>query len=270
MMIAVTLTILWGCSSSDDDDVKNNNLFLRNTGGLHGIKVDNPPHWGFFPYTPAGDIEGMPDWKEVDFYDYDNNMTAIVFVSTDLGIDVTERDRMAAIINGEVREVCKPVLYKIPDTEKPLWCFMLYIPYMSGDGDVELQYYNALRNQTYVEKNQFNVNDDTVGDDDVFVFTLRPMACRNFILPSNMPFTPTPNDELAVFIGDECCGVALLAENYTNQQIWVATFYDMNRSHEKAYVRYYSDEQKTIYETKPFLDIVSNLLVTDLDTLKFI
>ena len=150
--------------------------FLR----MGETSVDNPPHWGFFPYTPAGDIEGMPDWKEVDFYDYDNNMTAIVFVSTDLGIDVTERDRMAAIINGEVREVCKPVLYKIPDTEKPLWCFMLYIPYMSGDGDVELQYYNALRNQTYVEKNQFNVNDDTVGDDDVFVFTLRPMACRNF------------------------------------------------------------------------------------------
>ena len=258
-----------GCGSSDDDEVNNNNGGFKGTSSLHGIKVNNPPKWTFSPETPDGDIVGLPDWKEVDFYDYDNNMTAIVFVSTSLGIEVTDDDRMAAIVNGEVRDVCSPVFYDIPDIEEPLRCFMLYIPFVYGDNDVELQYYNAKRNQTYVEKGQFNVDDDTVGNDNLFIFTLRPMGCRNFALPSNMPFTPTPNDEMAVFIGNECCGVVTLEDNYTKDRVWAATFYDMNRTHQKAYVRYYSDELKTIYETEPFLDIDSDPLVSEVDTLRF-
>ena len=268
MMMAVTLTMLWGCSSSDDDDIKEN-TGLKYTGNLHGIKVADPPKWTFNPTAPAGDIEGMPNWKEVDFYDYDNNMTAIVFISELFDIEVTEGDRMAAIINGEVREVCEPVVYDIPDVDEPLLCFMLYIPYVAGDGEVELQYYNAKKNQTYVEKGQFNVNDDTVGGDELFLFSLRPMGIRYFVLPSNIPFTPSLNDEMAVFIGDECCGVATLDEDYTEKGVWTAIFFDMNRTNEKAYVRYYSDELKTIFETKPYLDIISNPIVADLDTLRF-
>ena len=50
---------------------------------------------------------------------------------------------MAAVINGEVRDVCGPVFYDISDIEEPLRCFMLYIPFVYGDNDVELQYYNV-------------------------------------------------------------------------------------------------------------------------------
>ena len=132
------------CGSSDDDEVNNNNNGgFKSTSSFRGIKVNNPPEWTFSPETPDGDIGGLPDWEEVDFYDYDNNMTVIVFVSTGLGIEVTDDDRMAAIINGEVRDVCGPVFYDIPDIEEPLRCFMLYIPFVYGDNDVELQYYNV-------------------------------------------------------------------------------------------------------------------------------
>ena len=55
---------------------------------------------------------------------------------------------MAAIVDGEVREVCAPVNYDLPDIEESLKCFMLYIPYETDEDDVELQYYNAQTNQT--------------------------------------------------------------------------------------------------------------------------
>ncbi len=266
MMIAATLTLWCGCSSSDDDD--NNKNSCNNNGSQSGEQVANAPGWTFNPSPPAGDIEGLPDWKKVNFYDYDNNMTAIVFVSTDFGTKVTESDRMAAVINGEVRDVCTPVYYNLPD-EKPLLFFMLYIPFNTGEDGVDLQYYNAQRNQTYIQKNQFSVNDDTVGDDDLFLFSLRPMLIQVFTLPKNVPFTPTENDEMAAFIGDECCGVAELSDTVNSERYWAVVAYDMNQRHEKAYIRYYSADTKTIYETEPFLDFTQPLIVNEPYTLQF-
>lgn len=267
MMIAATLAMLWGCSKSDDDDV-NKNENTNNAGGIHGQKVANAPRWTFEMVPPAGDIEGKPDWKEVDFYNYENNMTAIVFVSDIFDVDLTDDDRMAAIVDGEVREVCAPVDYHIPDIEETLKCFMLYIPFETDEDDVELQYYNAQRNQTYRGKDWFSLKDDTVGDDELCVFTLRPMIASYFVLPSHVPFTPTKDDELAVFMGDECCGVGELRE-LDMEDCWLVQAFDMNRRYEKAHIRYYSADTKTVYRTEDFLEIRTNLKLNEPDTLKF-
>ncbi len=268
MMIAATLTMLWGCSKSDDDDV-NNNGNSNNAGGIHGQKVANAPNWTFKMVPPAGDIEGKPDWKEVNFYDYENNMTAIVFVSDLFDVEMTDDDRMAAIIDGEVREVCAPVNYYIPDVEENLKCFMLYIPYETDEDDVELQYYNAQTNQTYIGEHWFDVDDDTVGDDEVCLFTLRPMISAYFVLPDNVPFTRTEDDELAVFMGDECCGLGELCEEPGLTNFWLVQAFNMNRRHEKAHIRYYSADKKTIYQTDDFLDIKTNIILVSPDTLRF-
>lgn len=266
-MIAATLTMLWGCSSSDDDD---NNGGGNNDGGIHGVKVETAPNWTFVPGDIEGDIQGKPDWQEVDFYDFDNNMTAIVFVPPVFGTMLTENDRMAAIINGEVRCVCAPVPYYLPDAnDSPLLCFMLYIPFESNEDGVDLQYYCAQTNQTYIETNAFSVDDDTVGDHDLFFFFLRPMMARYVVLPSGLPFTPTENDEMAVFMGEECCGTAQYLEDPNPQKFWIIEAYDMNRRNEKVYVRYYSDETKSIYESEPLMEIANNLDTEMPDTLKF-
>ena len=190
LMIAASLTMLWGCSSSDDDDTKSTDQ--GGSSPTHSVKVGEAPNWTFETnIIPPGDIQGKPDWDEVNFYDYEDNMTAIVFVSEDFDITVMPDDRMAAIVDGEVREVCTPTLYNIPDVEESLYCFMLYIPFGSEDDSVEIQYYNAKANQTYVAKDAFSVKDYTIGDDELFLYTLRPMSAYYLVVPPNQPFTPS-------------------------------------------------------------------------------
>ena len=77
-MIAATLTMLWGCSSSDDDD---NNGGGNNDGGIHGVKVETAPNWTFVPGDIEGDIQGKPDWQEVDFYDRHRVPCALMMLS---------------------------------------------------------------------------------------------------------------------------------------------------------------------------------------------
>ncbi len=269
LMIAASLTILWGCGSSDGDD-NNPTQGGNNAGGLHGVTVASAPHWTFDTTTPPpGDIQGKPDWNEVNFYDFENNMTAIVFLSNDFGVKISQGDRMAAIVDGEVRDISEPYDYNIPDSE-PVKCFMLFIPFDSDENGVELQYYRSESDQTYIAKNIFSVNDDTVGDDELFLYTLCPMTFRAITLPKDLPFTPSPDDEMAVFIGDECCGVAERQSDTNGTPIWLVSAYDMKRSGEKAHVRYYSAQVKTIYETAPHLDLHFDINdVASVDTLKF-
>lgn len=262
LMLAASLTMLWGCSSSDDDGGNNNSQ-------SHSVKVGEAPHWTFDTESPVlGDIQGKPDWKEANFYDFEDNMTAIVFVSEHFGVKLAADDRMAAIVNGEVREICTPTIYNIPDVENLLYCFMLYIPFGSDDDAVELQYYNAKYNQTYINKDAFSVKDYTVGDDELFFFTLRPMTSFTFVVPPGQPFTPAPDDEMAMFIGDECCGVASSYPDQNGQPLWIVPAYDMNRRGEKAHLRYYSSQTKTIYMTEPRYEIRS-LTGFPPDTLRF-
>ena len=269
LMIAASLAMLWGCSSSDDDD--NNGTNQGGSTQIHGVKVDNAPHWFFDAVTlPQGDIQGKPDWEEVNFFEFEDNMTAIVFVSEHFGVKLAADDRMAAIVDGEVREICEPNVYNLPD-EEPLYCFMLYIPFEPDDDAVELQYYNAKANQTYITKNAFNVKDYTIGDDELFMFTLRPMTPYFFTVPSDLPFTPTSDDEVAMFIGDECCGVANSQVDVKGNLVWSVDAYDMNRTGEKAHVRYYSAQTKTIYMTEPIYEVRHFDIndVASVDTLKF-
>ena len=268
LMIAAALTMLWGCSSSDGDD-DNNKGGTNNSGDIHGVKVPNAPGWSFTLTTPDGEIEGKPDWEEEYFYDYDNNMTAIVFVSTAFGTQVTENDRMAAIVDGEVRDVCKPVPYYTDEGVNSILCFMLYIPFDSDEEEVELQYYCAQKNQTYIQKEAFNVNEDTVGDDEMFFFFLRPTMVRYVVLPTNIPFTPTENDEMDFFLDGECCGVAKYMEEPNPHKLWLADAYDMKNIGKKASARYYSAATKSIYETEPCFEIGLRLDEEMPDTLKF-
>ena len=267
LMIAASLTMLCGCSSSDDDDTKSTDQ--GGSSPTHSVKVGEAPNWTFETNTiPPGDIQGKPDWDEVNFYDYEDNMTAIVFVSENFGITVMPDDRMAAIVDGEVREVCTPTLYNIPDVEESLYCFMLYIPFGSEDDSVEIQYYNAKANQTYVAKDAFSVKDYTIGDDELFLYTLRPMSAYYLVVPPNQPFTPSPDDELAMFMGDECCGVGSYLTIKDGNHIWSVSAYDMNYRGEKFHVRYYSSQTQTIYMTEPRYEIhpFTDALI---DTLKF-
>ena len=264
LMIAA-LTLLWGCSSSDDDDVNNNN-----GGGFHRDPTKDPSTWTLKLDNIKGVIDGMPEWQVVDFFDYENSMTAIVFLSMELDAHITEGDRMAAIVDGEVRDICAPVPFfdDSEDEDSSLDCFMLLVPYRPGENEVELQYYNAERNKTYVLQDEFSVTEETVGDDEAFLFTFCPMAIGAFVLPSDLPCKVGEGDKMAAFIGDVCCGVTTYDESVKEDNTWLLTLYNMPGSNEKAYICYYNAETGTVYTTEPYITI-KNADFIDSHTLKF-
>ncbi len=264
-MIAAALTMLWGCSSSDDDDVNNNNQ----KDEIHGTKVAEAPVWQVDMSTPPGDIDGMPNWEEVDFFAFEKDMTTIVYVSPIFGTEISADDRIAALVDGEVREVREPVPYHgfMGIDEITIDCFMLYIPYEAGEDQVELQYYCAQTNKTYIIKNAFSVNDDAEGEETSYFLFLRPLQVHYFYLPNKLPFTPSPDDKIGVFIGDECMGTSDIDDNMDSG--WVVNVFNLHRSNEKAYVRYYSAATQTIYETEPYFTLGDRLNAYEADTLKF-
>ena len=280
LMIAASLTMLWGCSSSDDDDTK-----ITDQGGsspTHSVKVGEAPNWTFDTNTiPPGAVpsftrrRGTIPRKSVGLTATRPGATRLVTsqraapaIGRSRPVPEFSPYRMAAIVDGEVREVCTPTLYNIPDVEESLYCFMLYIPFGSEDDSVEIQYYNAKANQTYVAKDAFSVKDYTIGDDELFLYTLRPMSAYYLVVPPNQPFTPSPDDELAMFMGDECCGVGSYLTIKDGNHIWSVSAYDMNYRGEKFHVRYYSSQTQTIYMTEPRYEIhpFTDALI---DTLKF-
>ena len=57
LMIAATLTIMWGCSKSDDDD--NNNGGTNNSGDIHGVRLIGHSIRAFLRVTSRENPIGM-------------------------------------------------------------------------------------------------------------------------------------------------------------------------------------------------------------------
>ena len=163
---------------------------------------------------------------------------------------ISDDDRMAAIIDGEVRDIGYIVTYR----QQPV--FMLLIPFESDDDKVELQYYNAKTNQTYIMTDAFSVWDDTVGSEETNLFYLEliPKTYLVLTLPDDLPFMPSPDDEMGIFCGDECCGLPVAID----RKNWEGDAYMLPQlTGTKAHVRYYSAEKDAIYTTDDIIDLTS-------------
>lgn len=243
LTVVALLALVSSCGSSETvtpDDEKNKQA---------GI---DPPTWIVDNSLPKADIAGMPAWKVVDFFDYENNTTAMVLVDQSFGLKVTANDRMAAIVDGEVRVVSQPVTFAEADGDPNLLYFMLLIPYRATDNGVDLQYYSDTTKGTYELKNFFTLAESEEGTNRIYLFTFRPYQILMFDIPADLPFTVSKDDKMAMFMGDTCVGVGIQDVTDKGNKIWVIDAYNMNRSTEKAVVRYYSAEKRAIYETEPF------------------
>lgn len=241
LLSAVCAMAMCGCSSSDDD------AQAPPFGG-------DAPDWKVVFSMPQGDIQGCPDWKEVNFFEFENTMTAMIFFPDGMRPYVSEDDRLASIIDGEVRDIAVPVKYV--DDE---YIFMAMIPFENDDQMVEVQYYNAKTNQTFVLKDAFSVWDDTVGSQDTGIYVLlMERFCSMYInLAAKQPFTPASGDRLAIFYGDTCCGVGEAGPGgqWSVDGVIPSEWKNPSTDWPKLSVRYYSAEEKTIYSTPAFIDL---------------
>ena len=242
ILTAACALAMGSCSSSDDD----------NTGPVSF--GGEAPDWKVEFSMPKGDIQGCPNWQEENFFEFENTMTAMIFLPDEMGPYISQDDRLASIIDGEVRDIAVPVKYLNDE-----YIFMAMVPFESDDQMVELQYYNAKANQTYVFKDSFNVWDDTVGSQDTGIYVLMMKRfCSMYInLALNQPFPLDSGDMLAIFNGDTCCGVGEAGPGGQWIVDGVIPWDWKNPSTDwpKLSLRYYSAKKKAIYTIPDLIDL---------------
>ena len=233
ILLVALATLLCACSSSDDDPA------------TRPIQ-DDPSQWKVNITMPTHYIEGCPEWEERNFFDYDNCMTAIIFLPQEMEQFMSDDDIMVAVVGDEVRDICYTVNYGLGEH------FMMLIPYEDEDDIVDIYYYNAKYNRTYFMPYCFNVTEDTVGSDDQFRVDFMGKCTYVIALPKELPFTPSKDDKLALFSGDICVGVGELQDDGR----WsVVTYLNLPGVGEKFTARYYSAEKKTVYTTGEIIDV---------------
>ena len=210
------------------------------------VVVDTAPTWAVNLQMPETGTVGKPDWQwnQNDFFQYEENMTAIVHIGDALDF-ISNDDRMAALVGGQVRDIAVPVPFGNLSDEPSV--FMLYIPFSAGDNKVELQYYNAKSNRTYTMTDAFSVNDDRTGVDKDFLFDLFPfISCFVDVVADGL-FTYTPDDQMAVFVGDVCCSKITDFGDTGGIRWYLRIYTDLVNGAKSVKVRYYSAANKTIY-----------------------
>lgn len=243
IIIAAALTMVWGCSSSDDDNESTPN------GGIPTAKA---PQWKVEFTLPQGEA-GPPQWEEVNFYQFENTMTIVLHLEDEMTPYLSDGDRMAGIVNDEVREIAKIQFIASGENQPHNNLFMLLIPFADQDKMVDLYYYNAKTNQTWFITTTDLRENNTLGSEVDFVIGLFTLGEITTKLNNNVPFTPTPNDELALYVDDVCSGVGIYD---AEQNQWNIKIYKISQTSTEAHFRYYSAEKNAIYKTPVMLDIM--------------
>lgn len=240
IMIVAALSLGWGCSSDNDSS----------SSGYSPISVSEEPQWRVEFSLPKGE-EGKPDWEQVDFYQFENTMTIVLHLEEEMTPFLSEGDQMVGIVNDEVREIADIQFYSINEHQRGN-LFMLLIPYADSDKFVDIYYYNAKTNQTFSITTTDLHEDNTVGSEVDFVVGLFTLGDITAKLGDNVPFKYAAGDELALFVGDVCCGVGTYD---AEKQMWTLKAYDLSLAITEAHFRYYSAEHRAIYKTSVMLNL---------------
>ncbi len=240
-MLLAFLTMLWGCSSDSDDGNK-----LESSSFASAEK----PSWTIDMMAS----DPVPTWQAPDPSKYESSMVIMVRLEEQLARYASDDDMMTAFIGDECR--AKPAPLQKDYSGKCY--FVLNIRGNSTDRDVpfSLCYYAAKIHHLFkLNAIQTFVPDITYGIGKDFVPQLIKGSSRYPVqgdltvkLPDTTPFTPSDDDFLAVFVGDDCRGVGTVGQPFT-------VF--LTSTGETPHVRYYSAQKGGVYTLKQSLTIAA-------------
>ena len=241
MTLIAALTIVWGCSS-DSSDGGNYNFNLNYSFTATTAR----PNWAIDWYNN----EPAPNWKEPDQNLFEHSMYFIIALPDNLVPYSNEDDVMAVFIDGECRSVAKASPLMLDD-----WNKVYFIHKVRGnDTDKEvyfsLKYYSGGLKHTFIlDGTDQYVPDFILGLEEDIVLNLMAGSTKYpyqmVIVPTLtglVPFTPSPDDLIAVFVGDECRGVAPAVEEEASSMVVYG-----RHDGEEATLKYYSAEKQVIY-----------------------
>lgn len=89
------------------------------------------------------------------------------------------------------------------------------------------------------------------------------------VLPDSLVSGEQPVDKLAVFVGDDCRGVADRIEVYAGRNVWMAMVYGNNTS-ELLSFKYYSNTTKYMYQSNTTMNFIVDGTIGTIDSPKTI
>lgn len=230
LLLTTALTLLWGCSSGDDETSSNGSTFVGS----------GKPAWS----VDLTGNEEAPSWLAPDPTKFESSMFIMVKLQEELIPYSTNEDRLTVFIGDE----CRAVPAEPNKDDEGNVFFVLKIRGNSSDRAVSftLCYYCALLHQIFdLEGQETFVSELTYGVDADFVPPLLE-GCKKYPahqlvkvnLPANLPFAQAEGDMIGAFVGNECRGVGRADQPFT---VFCTS------PEESFQLRYYSETRAGVY-----------------------
>ena len=230
MMLTAVLTILWGCSSDNDNTAPSTYTF----------EVSEKPAWS----VNLASSDADPQWQDIDRSLYESWMYVTVKLEDELAKHASSDDRMVVFIGDEQRtRPAAPNIYADGSVY-----FVLTIGGNSTDREINIRlfYWSAQLRQLFTieEKSTFTPELPYGNTSDYVPPLLKgskkyPVQQQLTVnLPAKVPFTSSADDLVAAFAGNECRGVGSIGKPFTVFR---------TSAGEALQVRYYSADKAGIY-----------------------
>lgn len=181
-----------------------------------------------YTVTPADEVpqwkvdwsgnEARPDWQEPDASAYANFAVMIVTIEEALQPYVSQDDLLAIFVGDELRGLASPLVMGDSTMDATRFLLKGYSNENAGDQVVvTMKYYNAKLKQVFSLSESMTLDEDSdlgIYDDFIPPFT---QGCEKYPVTTTVDLasalaeagiTPAEGDMVAIFVGDECRGVA--------------------------------------------------------------
>ena len=230
MMLTAVLTILWGCSSDNDNTAPSTYTF----------EVSEKPAWS----VNLASSDADPQWQDIDRSLYESWMYVTVKLEDELAKHASSDDRMVVFIGDEQRtRPAAPNIYADGSVY-----FVLTIGGNSTDREINIRlfYWSAQLRQLFtIEEKSTFTPELPYGNTSDYVPPLlkgsKKYPVQNQLtvnLPAKAPFTPAAGDRVAAFVGEDCRGVGTVGQPFTVFR---------TSADETMQLRYYSTKNTGVY-----------------------
>lgn len=268
------LTLMWGCSSSHDDE--DDNIF-GDTGAMDVTnfliqRVNGDPGWE----VDMQFNDDPPLWSEVETKNYETWAIYMLNIEPELAKYASVDDMMAVFVNGELRGFANPAITPGEDSLGEKVYFILKVYGNENEASVmnyDLKYYSCKLRQLFNYSWEYPFAPEMIFgvDYDLNVYltvgsTKYPKVgelCINFKSSKDSDLQLHEGDKLAVFVGDECRRVISVDDEMEDEEeVTFKAF--LSKDEEMATLRYYSVWDNVVLTFKETFKMKSNN-VTNLD-----
>lgn len=250
------LTLVWGCSSSDDDNGGKptfNNQTVPST-----FQASPNPHWA----VDMTDTQEPPQWTAPDPALYENKMIVLLRLQEELVPFSTDADRMAVFVDDE----CRALSQRTGTSSKVYFVFNIHGSNTFSTEKYKICYYSGGLKQLFVLEGEDTFrNEMNVGFDTEFApalingSTKYPVKTAFTVNLSSLDGTEiekSEGDRVAVFVGDECRGIGKPEAPFT-----VFGY----KKGERGKVLYYSQNQGGIFTATQAITLAGDTLTYKLE-----